>query len=50
MVIEAEFMPAATAEQEAVDRLGLEVTDGRRTIEAAIALRYPEGFEFADLS
>ena len=48
VVIEAEFMPAATAEQEAVDRLGLEVTDGRRTIEAAIALRYPEGFEFAD--
>ena len=48
VVIEAEFMPAATAEQEAMDRLGLEVTDGRRAIEAAIALRYPEGFEFAD--
>ena len=48
VVIEAEFMPAATAEQEAVDRLGLEVTDGRRAIEAAIALRYPDGFEFAD--
>ena len=48
VVIEAEFMPAATAEQEAKDRLGLEVMDGRRTIEAAIALRYPEGLEFAD--
>ncbi|MCY3542494.1 MAG: hypothetical protein OXH22_00395 [Chloroflexi bacterium] len=48
VVIEAEFMPAATAEQEAKDRLGLEVVDGRRPIEAAIALRYPEGFEFVD--
>ena len=48
VVIEAEFMPAATAEQEAMDRLGLEVTDGRRAIEAAIALRYPDRFEFAD--
>ena len=48
VVIEAEFMPAATAEDEAKDRLGLEVVDGRRQIEAAIALRYPEGFEFAD--
>lgn len=48
VVIEAEFMPAATAEQEAKDRLGLEVTDGRRPIEAAIALRYPEGLEFED--
>ena len=48
VVIEAEFMPAATAEQEAKDRLGLEVVDGRRQIEAAIALRYPEGFEFTN--
>ena len=48
VVIEAEFMPAVTAEQEAKDRLGLEVVDGRRRIEAAIALRYPEGFEFTD--
>ena len=48
VVIEAEFMPAAKAEQEAKDRLGLEVVDGRRSIEAAIALRYPEGLEFAD--
>ena len=48
VVIEAEFMPAVTAEQEAKDRLGLEAEDGRRQIEAAIALRYPEGFEFAE--
>ncbi len=48
VVIEAEFMPAATAEQEAKDRLGFEVVDGRRSIEAAIALRYPEGLEFED--
>ncbi len=47
VVIEAEFMPAADAEQEALDRLGLEVVDGRRPIEAAIALRYPEGLEFS---
>ena len=48
VVIEAEFMPAVTAEQEAKDRQGLEVVDGRRPIEAAIALRYPDGFEFAE--
>ena len=47
VVIEAEFMPAADAEQEALDRLGLEVVDGRRPIEAAIALRYPPGLEFS---
>ncbi len=48
VVIEAEFMPAADAEKEALDRLGLEVVDGRRPIEAAIALRYPAGLEFSD--
>ena len=48
VVIEAEFMPAVTAEQEAKDRLGLETVDGRRPIEAAIALRYPDGFEFTE--
>ncbi len=47
VVIEAEFMPAADAEKEALDRLGLEVMDGRRPIEAAIALRYPAGLEFS---
>ncbi len=48
VVIEAEFTPAAGAEKEATDRLGLEVVDGRRPIEASIALRYPEGLEFSD--
>ena len=48
VVIEAEFMPAYTAESEAKDRLGLEVKGTARTIDAAIALRYPEGTEDAD--
>ena len=43
VVIEAEFMPAYTAESEARDRLGLEVVDTARHIDAAIALRYPDG-------
>ena len=38
VVIEAEFMPAYSAEQEALDGLGFEVEDGRQ-IEVAIALR-----------
>ncbi len=42
VVIEAEYMPAATVEPEARSRLGLEVAAGGRPIEAAIALRYPE--------
>ena len=42
VVVEAEYRPAANVEQEAKDRLGLEVTAGRRRIEAVIALRYPE--------
>ena len=42
VVIEAEYPPAAAVEQEALDRLGLEVAADRRRIEAAIALRYPE--------
>ena len=45
VVIEAEFMPASTAESEAKDRLGLEVSGTARHIDAAIALRYPEGVE-----
>ncbi len=48
VVIEAEFMPAYTAESEAKDRLGLEVRDTARTIDAAIALRYPDGLEDSD--
>ena len=48
VVIEAEFMPAYTAEEEARDRLGLEVVGTARYIDAAIALRYPAGTEDAD--
>ena len=43
VVIEAEFMPAYTAEEEAKGRLGLEVKNTARQIDAAIALRYPDG-------
>ena len=42
VVVEAEYMPAATVEGEAKGRLGLEVAANGRVIEAAIALRYPE--------
>ncbi len=41
VVIEAEYLPAATVEAEARARLGLPVTVHPRPIEAAIALRYP---------
>ena len=41
VVIEAEYMPAAQAEEDAKQRLGLETTIFGRTIEAAVALRYP---------
>ena len=41
VVIEAEYMPATHAEEEARQRLGLETTVFGRRIEAAIALRYP---------
>ncbi len=42
VVIEAEYMPARTVEPEATDRLGLELASNGRTIEAVIALRYPD--------
>ncbi len=47
VVIEAEFMPAYSVEDEAAARLALTVTGGRREIEAVIALRYPAGLEDA---
>ena len=47
VVIEAEFMPAYSVEDEAAARLALPVAGGRREIEAAIALRYPAGLEDA---
>ena len=51
VVVEAEFMPAYTAEVDAEGRLGLEVSGTARHIDAAIALRYPEAMKDAyDLS
>ena len=47
VVIEAEFMPAYTAEQEAASRLNLKVNPDGRRIEAAIALRYPAALKDA---
>ena len=41
VVVEAEYDPAPEAEQDAEERLGLQVTGESRTIESAIALRYP---------
>ena len=48
VVVEAEFAPAYTAEPEAKDRLGLEVANAAALIDAAIALRYPDGVADAD--
>ena len=48
MIVEAEIDPAHNAEAEAKSRLGLEVVEGRRTVEAVIALRYPEAVADAD--
>ena len=42
MVVEAEHEPAPEAEKDAHHRLGLAVQGEPRTIEAAIALRYPQ--------
>ncbi len=48
VIIEAEFEPARTVEAEAEARLGLEVVEGRRTVEAVIALKYPASVADAD--
>ena len=48
IVIEAEYDPANSVEKEASERLGLIVVDGRKKIETAIALRYPETLKFSD--
>ncbi len=48
VVIEAEFMPAYTAEKEAEERLNLKVNPDGREIESAIALRYPAALKDAD--
>ena len=47
VVVEAEYEPGPEAEQDARERLGLAVTGEPRTIEAAIALRYPRAIENA---
>ena len=48
VVVEAEYLPAFTAEAEAKSRLGLELSANGRIIEAAVALRYPEDVGDAD--
>ena len=48
IIIEAEFEPARDVEDDAEARLGLEVVDGHRTVEAVIALKYPEALADAD--
>ena len=47
VVIEAEYHPAISVEDDARVRLGLIVEDGHRRIESAIALRYPEALKYA---
>ena len=47
VVVEAEYEPAPEAEKDAFDRLGLAVHGEPRTIEAAVALRYPQAVEDA---
>ena len=48
VVVEAEYMPAYTAEDEAKERLGLQLAADGKRIESAIALRYPA--DIADAS
>ena len=48
VVVEAEYLPAHTAEAEATSRLGLRVVDEPNPIEAAVALRYPADLGYAD--
>ncbi len=45
--IEAEYEPAAEVERDASERLGLRVQGQPRTVEAAIAVRYPRVVEDA---
>ena len=47
VVVEAEFEPAPEAEKDASERLGLKVVGEPRSIEAAVALRYPAVLETA---
>ena len=43
--VEAEFLPAPEAEQDAAARLGLKVAGEPRTIESAVAVRYPSAVQ-----
>ena len=47
VVVEAEYEPAAEVERDASERLGLRVRGQPRTVEAAIAVRYPRIVEDA---
>ena len=48
VVVEAEFMPARTVEEDANNHLGATTTVDGRVIEACIALRYPESLRLSD--
>ena len=48
IIIEAEFEPARDVEADAEARLGLEVVEDQRTVEAVIALKYPASVADAD--
>ena len=47
VVVEAEYEPAIEVEKDASERLGLRVKGAPRTVEVAIALRYPKTVEDA---
>ena len=47
VVVEAEYAPASEVEKDASERLGLHVQGQPRTVEAAIAVRYPQVVEDA---
>ena len=47
IVVEAEYEPAAEVDKDASERLGLRVEGQPRTVEAAIAVRYPKVVEDA---
>lgn len=48
VILEAEFEPARSVEDEALGRLGLKAIEDRRDIEAVIALRYPDDIATSD--
>ena len=48
VIIEAEFFPALTVQDDAKQRLGLHVVNDSHPVEAVIALRYPEAAREAD--